>query len=136
MVRRWLRTSAPASDLRDFIDWSYHEGKEPEAHGRSWRERELRMKSWEDLHKLWHLCLKERNLLLTEMAWRRVPKDISEQTMWGIPRGSTKEEDPHRLRYNEVQKSIKRIRGVLRERAQRELNPIKRKEIFTVIMAK
>ncbi len=61
-----------------------------------------------------HLCLKERNLLLSEMAWKRVPKDADEQKVWGIPKGSSKEEDPHRLRYNEVHKTLKRIRGVLR----------------------
>ena len=49
-----------------------------------------------------HLCAKERNLLLTEMAWRRVPKDKDEQMLWSMPRGSPKEEDVHRLRYGEV----------------------------------
>ena len=48
------------------------------------------------------MCAKERNLLLTEMAWRRVPKDKDEQMLWSMPRGSPKEEDVHRLRYGEV----------------------------------
>lgn len=49
-----------------------------------------------------HLCVKERNLLLTELAWRKVPKDTGEQTMLGMPRGDPKEEDPHRIRYGQV----------------------------------
>ena len=49
-----------------------------------------------------HLCAKERNLLLTELAWRKIPKDKDEQMILGIPRGSPKEEDLHRLRYAEV----------------------------------
>ena len=52
-----------------------------------------------------HLCAKERNLLLTELAWRKIPKDKDEQMIMGIPRGSPKEEDLHRLRYAEVSPS-------------------------------
>ncbi|KAG1668832.1 hypothetical protein FOA52_004926 [Chlamydomonas sp. UWO 241] len=133
---RAISTSAAPSDLRDFIDWTHRDKSETEAHGRAWNETELRGKSWEDLHVLWHLCTKERNLLLTEMAWRGVPKDTGEMILMSVPRGSDKEEDVHRLRYDEVQKSLKRIKKVLRERAQRELNPVKRSQIMTVIHAK
>ncbi|KAJ5334094.1 Ribosomal protein L47 mitochondrial [Penicillium brevicompactum] len=35
------------------------------AHGRSWGIQELRERSWEDLHALWHVCVRERNRIVT-----------------------------------------------------------------------
>ncbi|KAF2002331.1 MRP-L47-domain-containing protein [Amniculicola lignicola CBS 123094] len=40
------------------------------AHGREWKIHELRRRSWEDLHQLWWVCMKERNRLATEKIER------------------------------------------------------------------
>lgn len=68
--------------------------------GRAWRAAELRLKSFDDLHKLYYVLLKERNALLTQRAHAR-------QVGMGVP-------DPHRLK--KVKLSMARIQVVLGER--------------------
>ncbi|KAK4193934.1 mitochondrial 39-S ribosomal protein L47 (MRP-L47)-domain-containing protein [Podospora australis] len=44
--------------------------EEDAKHGRGWAVEELRHKSWDDLHKLWWVCVKERNRIATG-NWER-----------------------------------------------------------------
>lgn len=39
--------------------------------GRAWSVEELRRKSWDDLHKLWWRCVKERNIIFTQALERQ-----------------------------------------------------------------
>lgn len=77
---------------------------EPVQVGREWTADELRRKSFSDLHKLWYILYKERNVLLTEKQLCR--------------RGNAKMQAPHRMTM--VKKSMARILLVLRERAIEE----------------
>lgn len=43
---------------------------EDAAHGRAWTVEELRKKDWNDLHSLWWVCCRERNLISTANAER------------------------------------------------------------------
>jgi len=68
--------------------------------GRKWHSGELRGKSNEDLHKLWYVLLKERNMLLTLRH---------EAKRQGVPM-------PGPTRLHKVQKSMAAIKTVIGER--------------------
>ena len=73
--------------------------------GRSWTVKELRRKSFDDLHKLWYVLYKERNMLLTEKVLCR--------------RNQVALVQPDRIR--KVQKSMGAIRHVLGERKRERI---------------
>jgi len=72
--------------------------------GRAWRASELRLKSFEDLHTLWYLVLRERNLLATqkEEARRMGLNDPTVQVS--------------SVRVQQCRKTMARIKAMLNER--------------------
>merc|ERR1712205_127297 len=72
--------------------------------GREWLASDLRNKSYEDLHELWYVLLKERNMLLTERYLARTNREPMR-----APQRMTK-----------VRKSMVRIKLVLTELAREE----------------
>ncbi|KAI8819552.1 mitochondrial 39-S ribosomal protein L47 (MRP-L47)-domain-containing protein [Fimicolochytrium jonesii] len=64
---------APQRGLQDFFDnekgWTWNEKDYPT--GRAWKAADLRIKSFEDLHKLWWVCIKEQNKLYSQQVEAR-----------------------------------------------------------------
>ncbi|CAM1511408.1 Fc.00g089210.m01.CDS01 [Cosmosporella sp. VM-42] len=77
--------------------------KETEEHGRAWAVEELRKKSWEDLHALWWVCCRERNMLATS-------KVELERSKMGFGEREIDSRD------EQVQKTQRSIKHVLTER--------------------
>ncbi|XP_076224088.1 mitochondrial ribosomal protein L47 isoform X2 [Nomia melanderi] len=98
----FIHTTTKRNDLMEFFDDKENWGKDQIKVGRSWRIDELRLKSNEDLHKLWFVLLKERNMLLTmEEAY----KDLVEYF-------------PNPERIDKVKNSMYNLETVVRERNQ------------------
>ena len=97
------------------------QGESAAAAGRAWRAAELRGKSFEDLHRLWFVLLKERNHLKSLRAAARAA-------------GEGDILNPHRL--TKLRRSMARIKLVLSERARAEpLEPAARAELLARIQA-
>ena len=82
-----------------FIDMESSAGAR--RNGRAWRTAELRLKSFDDLHKLWYILLKERNVLLSERAWCKTNGYYWENGFSNLLK---------------VKQSMARLKGVVRER--------------------
>lgn len=61
----FLHTTAVRNDLMEFFDDPKNWGEMEVKCGRAWTVDELRIRSNTDLHKLWYILLKERNMLMT-----------------------------------------------------------------------
>ncbi|KAM1026001.1 hypothetical protein ACFX13_039707 [Malus domestica] len=95
------------------------EEEKPVVYGRSWKADELRLKSWDDLNKLWYVLLKEKNMLMTQ-------RQMLHAQNLRFP-------NPERL--PKVRKSMCRIKHVLTERAIVEPDPRRSAEMKRMINA-
>ncbi|XP_050833812.1 39S ribosomal protein L47, mitochondrial isoform X1 [Serinus canaria] len=97
---KFLHTTVSRRGLEEFFDDPANWGEKSVKSGDSWNIKQLRGKSSEDLHKLWYVLLKEKNMLLTlEQESKRQRKAMP---------------SPERL--EKVETSMKNIDLVVRER--------------------
>jgi len=80
---------------------------------------QLRLKSWDDLHKLWYVLLKEKLMLNSEKLRFK----------------SFGEELPAKERCRAVRKSMAKIKFVLTERANKIEDRVEREELIKRINA-
>ncbi|KAI3990483.1 hypothetical protein MKX01_023263 [Papaver californicum] len=115
-------TSAKTSHnpLEEFFEVTRsQEEDKPNTYGRSWKASELRLKSWDDLQKLWYVLLKEKNMLMTQRQM------LNAQNL----------RFPNPERIPKVRKSMCRIKHVLTERAIEEADPRRSAEMKKMINA-
>uniref|UniRef100_A0ACD5XX79 Uncharacterized protein n=1 Tax=Avena sativa TaxID=4498 RepID=A0ACD5XX79_AVESA len=86
-------------------------------YGRSWKASELRLKSWDDLQKLWYVLLKEKNMLMSQRQM------LNSENM----------RFPNPERISKVKKSMCRIKHVLTERAIVDPDPRRTAEMKRMI---
>ena len=74
-LTRWFGlTAAPRQGLNEFFEEEKSRGEMKVRVGRAWKSDELRLKSNEDLHKLWFILLKVQQLVACEC--RRYKLDL------------------------------------------------------------
>lgn len=108
--------------MREFLDEESTPGQDAPTYGRAWKAAELRLKSWDDLHRLWYVSLKERNLLETRMLWLGTADPLKQG-----------EREAYARRRKEVKLTMNRLKQVLSERAHQELHPRRAAEMRRVI---
>eukprot|EP00887_Chlorella_sp_A99_P002929 scaffold24.g2929.t1 len=112
-------SSSSVRALDELIPQKQKEGDQPPTIGRAWEAAELRQKSWDDLHKLWFVLLKERARLQSEKLMAK----------------STKVAMSNPQRLTKVRRSMNRIKQVLSERLREHDDPRVRAELKAVIDA-
>lgn len=95
-----IHTTKNLNDLMEFFDLKKNWAESDIKVGRAWKLDELRIKSNSDLHKLWYVLLKERNMLYT------MQHECEEQVRLF----------PNPERIDKVQESMNNIETVVRER--------------------
>lgn len=111
-----FHSSTSVQGLEEFLETPLQEGDKPRT-GKDWKAADLRRKSWDDLHKLWYVLLKERNMLASEQGRRKA-------------RG---EKLPNPTRTTKVKKSMARIKLVLTERAIAITDPVQSQAMRAMI---
>lgn len=97
---KFFHTTSKQNDLMDFFDNKKNWNETNIRVGRAWRLDELRIKSNADLHKLWYVLLKERNMLFT------MEHECNEKVRLF----------PNPERIDKVEESMNNIENVIRER--------------------
>ncbi|XVF09237.1 hypothetical protein REPUB_Repub07fG0074900 [Reevesia pubescens] len=111
--------SANPNPLEQFFEADRNPDDEKPVYGRSWKASELRLKSWDDLNKLWYVLLKEKNMLMTQRQM------LHAQNL----------RFPNPERIPKVRKSMCRIKQVLTERAIEDPDPRRCAEMKRMINA-
>ncbi|CAH0407867.1 unnamed protein product [Chilo suppressalis] len=100
VLKNEFHTTSTKFDLMEFFDSKKNWSETNIKVGRSWKLDELRIKSNTDLHKLWYVLLKERNMLYT------MEHECNEKVRLF----------PNPERIDKVQESMDNIEKVVRER--------------------
>ncbi|GAY38917.1 hypothetical protein CUMW_040370 [Citrus unshiu] len=126
--------------LEEFFEKDRGPDDQKPVYGRSWKASELRLKSWDDLNKLWYVLLKEKNMLMTQQQMLHA-QNLKFPSPERIPKVKCQKTDAPKsfisfdgAAYN-VRKSMCRIKQVLTERAIEEPDPRRSAEMKRMINA-